>query len=149
MSWLSVNPFPTVLHQMLVEEGLPSIPTVRQVWEELAEVQRSGFSILWLALVGKIFRACLLYPMIIPNLSNTRYTKLVSHKKLGRFLPQDVDLVGGFLPMFWDMPRARLHSAGNVRAVAEFSPRTLHLWSGWGSTTCWTLPSQQLLQSVA
>ena len=38
----------------------------------------------------------------------------------GRFVPPDEDLRGGFLPVFWDVPRANLHAVVDVGAVVDW-----------------------------
>ena len=38
----------------------------------------------------------------------------------GRFVPADEDLRGGFLPVFWNVPRANLHAVVDVRAVVDW-----------------------------
>ena len=53
-----------------------------------------------------------------------RYPELVlpgpSAWQFGRFIPQQDSLCGGFLPVFWDVPRARLHAVGDIGAVVEW-----------------------------
>ena len=38
----------------------------------------------------------------------------------GRFVACDEDLQGGFLPVFWDVPRANLHAVVDIGAVVDW-----------------------------
>ena len=38
---------------------------------------------------------------------------------IGRFVPPDEDLLGGFLPVFWDVLRANLHAVVDIDAVVD------------------------------
>ena len=53
-----------------------------------------------------------------------RYAELVSPSPtgctFGRFVPPHEDLRGGFLPVFWDVPRANLHAVVDVGAVVDW-----------------------------
>ena len=62
--------------------------------------------------------------MTYQTVIGVRYPELVSPSPtgctFGRFIPPDEDLRGGFLPVFWDVPRANLHAVVDVRAVVDW-----------------------------
>ena len=53
-----------------------------------------------------------------------RYPELVTVNPtgctFGRFVPPDEDLPGGFLPVFWDVPRANVHAVVDIGAVVDW-----------------------------
>ena len=59
--------------------------------------------------------------MTYQTVIGVRYPELVSPSPTGcafsRFVPPHEDLRGGFLPVFWDVPRANLHAVVDVGAV--------------------------------
>ena len=50
-----------------------------------------------------------------------RYTELVTFNgtewKFGKYVTQERPLRGGFLPIFWDVPRANIHAVEDIGAV--------------------------------
>ena len=38
----------------------------------------------------------------------------------GRFVPPEENLLGGFVPVFWDVPRASLHSVVDIGSVVDW-----------------------------
>ena len=53
-----------------------------------------------------------------------RYPELVTFNgtqwKFGKFVAQDRPLRGGFLPIFWDVPRAKIHAVEDIGAVVDW-----------------------------
>ena len=62
--------------------------------------------------------------MTYQTVIGVRYPELVSPGPtgctFGRFVPPDENLRGGFLPVFWDVPRAHLHAVVDVGAVVDW-----------------------------
>ena len=62
--------------------------------------------------------------MTYETVIGVRYPELVSPGPtgctFGGFVPPDEDLRGGFLPVFWDVPRANLHAVVDVGAVVDW-----------------------------
>ena len=53
-----------------------------------------------------------------------RYPELVTHNgtqwKFGKYVQQESPLPGGFLPIFWDVPRANIHAVEDIGAVVDW-----------------------------
>ena len=53
-----------------------------------------------------------------------RYPELVTFDgrqwKFGKYVQQEKPLPGGFLPIFWDVPRANIHAVENIGAVVDW-----------------------------
>ena len=53
-----------------------------------------------------------------------RYPELVTYNdtqwKFGKCVQQESPLPGGFLPLFWDVPRANIHAVEDIRAVVDW-----------------------------
>ena len=53
-----------------------------------------------------------------------RYPELVTFNgtqwKFGKYVPQERPLRGGFLPIFWDVPRANIHAVEDIGAVVDW-----------------------------
>ena len=53
-----------------------------------------------------------------------RYPELVTFNgtqwKFGKYVQQESPLPGGFLPIFWDVPRANIHAVEDIRAVVDW-----------------------------
>ena len=53
-----------------------------------------------------------------------RYPELVTFNgtqwKFGKFVAQERPLRGGFLPIFWDVPRANIHAVEDIGAVVDW-----------------------------
>ena len=62
--------------------------------------------------------------MTYQTVIGVRYPELVTVNPtgctFGRFVPPDEDLLGGFLPVFWDVPRANLHAVVDIGAVVDW-----------------------------
>ena len=107
-----------------------------QIWADLVgqgevkvltQVQKAAVVILWMAMPGNEVANTLsttfpemTYHMVI----GVRYPHLVTTNPtgctFGRFVPPHKDLRGGFLPVFWDVPRANLHAVVDVGAVVDW-----------------------------
>ena len=52
-----------------------------------------------------------------------RYPEMVTFNgtqwKFGKYVPQERPLRGGFLPIFWDVPRANIHAVEDIGAVVD------------------------------
>ena len=110
------------------------------------EVQKAAVVILWLAMPGNevanvlsttfaeaagldgkqkwglvLSSSARVTQMTYQTVIGVRYPEPVSPGPtgctFGRFVPPDEDLRGGFLPVFWDVPRANLHAVVDVGAV--------------------------------
>ena len=61
--------------------------------------------------------------MTYQTVIGVRYPELVTVNPtgctFGRFVPPDEDLLGGFLPVFWDVLRANLHAVVDIDAVVD------------------------------
>ena len=53
-----------------------------------------------------------------------RYPELVTYNgtqwKFGKYVQQESPLPGGFLPIFWDVPRANIHAVEDIGAVVDW-----------------------------
>ena len=53
-----------------------------------------------------------------------RYPELVTFNgtqwKFGKYVTQERPLRGGFLPIFWDVPRANIHAVEDIGAVVDW-----------------------------
>ena len=53
-----------------------------------------------------------------------RYPELVTFNgnqwRFGKYVPQERPLRGGFLPIFWDVPRANIHAVEDIGAVVDW-----------------------------
>ena len=53
-----------------------------------------------------------------------RYPELVTYTgtqwKFGKYVQQESPLPGGFLPIFWDVPRANIHAVEDIGAVVDW-----------------------------
>ena len=53
-----------------------------------------------------------------------RYPELVTHNgtqwNFGKYVQQESPLPGGFLPIFWDVPRANIHAVEDIGAVVDW-----------------------------
>ena len=53
-----------------------------------------------------------------------RYPELVTYNgtqwKFGKYVQQESPLPGGFLPIFWDVPRANMHAVEDIGAVVDW-----------------------------
>ena len=53
-----------------------------------------------------------------------RYPELVTFNgtqwKFGKYVTQERPLPGGFLPIFWDVPRANIHAVEDIGAVVDW-----------------------------
>lgn len=62
--------------------------------------------------------------MTYQTVVGVRYPELVlpgpDTWNFGRFLLQRGTLCGGFLPVFWDVPRARMHAVGDIGSVVDW-----------------------------
>ena len=62
--------------------------------------------------------------MTYQTVIGVRYPELVTASPtgctFGRFVPSEEDLLGGFLPVFWDVPRANLHAVVDIGAVVDW-----------------------------
>lgn len=62
--------------------------------------------------------------MTYQTVVGVRYPELVevssNGNTFGRFVPPQKELLGGFLPVFWDVPRSRLHAVVDIGAVVEW-----------------------------
>ena len=62
--------------------------------------------------------------MTYQTVIGVRYPELVTHSaegwNFGRFVTNDKPFRGGFLPVFWDVPRADGHAVGDIGAVIEW-----------------------------
>ena len=68
---------------------------------------------------------------------------------LERFVPPQKELLGGFLPVFWDVPRSRLHAVVDIGAVVEwlqhvqtFSPDAKSCLAVLRNQTKWSITSR-------
>ena len=60
----------------------------------------------------------------IKTVVGVRYPELVTHNgtqwKFGKYVQQESPLPGGFLPIFWDVPRANIHAVEDIGAVVDW-----------------------------
>ena len=53
-----------------------------------------------------------------------RYSELVTFNgtswRFGKYVPQESPQRGGFLPIFWDVPRANIHAVEDIGAVVDW-----------------------------
>ena len=113
------------------------------------QVQKAALIILWMALQGEemshmcsttfaeatgysgkqkwgqvLSSSARLARMTYQTVIGVRYPELVTAGPtgctFGRFVPSDEDLLGGFLPVFWDVPRANLHAVVDIGAVVDW-----------------------------
>ena len=53
-----------------------------------------------------------------------RYPELVTYNgtqwQFGKYVQQESPLPGGFLPIFWDVPRANIHAVEDIGAVVDW-----------------------------
>ena len=60
----------------------------------------------------------------IKTVVGVRYPELVTYNgpqwKFGKYVQQESLLPGGFLPIFWDVPRANIHAVEDIGAVVDW-----------------------------
>ena len=137
------NPPPALVEQIwaeLVGQSEPEVDT---------QVQKAALVILWMALqsddiihicsktyaeaaglAGKqrwglvLSSSARVTRMTYQTVIGVRYPELVTASPtgctFGRFVPSEEDLLGGFLPVFWDVPRANLHAVVDIGAVVDW-----------------------------
>ena len=97
-------------------EGLPSM--LATSFAEAAGVsgrQKWGLVLLSSARVSQVT-----YQTVV----GVRYPELVTFNgtqwKFGKYVQQESPLPGGFLPIFWDVPRANIHAVEDIGAVVDW-----------------------------
>ena len=97
-------------------EGLPSM--LATSFAEAAGVsgrQKWGVVLSTIARVSQVT-----YQTVV----GVRYPELVTFNgtqwKFGKYVPQERPLRGGFLPIFWDVPRANIHAVEDIGAVVDW-----------------------------
>ena len=98
------------------KEGLPSMLSTS--FAEAAGV--SGRQKWGLVLSSSARVSRLTYQTVV----GVRYPELVTYNgtqwQFGKYVPQERPLQGGFLPVFWDVPRAKIHAVEDVGAVVDW-----------------------------
>eukprot|EP00434_Breviolum_minutum_P025229 symbB.v1.2.022286.t1/scaffold1972.1/size94142/9 len=63
-----------------------------------------------------------------------RYPELATYNgtqwKFGKYVQQESPLPGGFLPIFWDVPRANIHAVEDIGAVVDWLLERCDFWAG-------------------
>ena len=97
-------------------EGLPSM--LATSFAEAAGVSGRQKWGLVLSSSARVFQVT--YQTVV----GVRYPELVTFNgtqwKFGKYVPQERPLRGGFLPIFWDVPRANIHAVEDIGAVVDW-----------------------------
>ena len=131
------------MRQLLIDGFSAIDPAVGQFWHEhygesppclSTEIQRAAYAILWMGLRGEreglpsllatyFAEAAGVSQVTYQTEVGVRYPELVTYNgtlwQFRKYVQQESPLPGGFLPIFWDVPRANIHAVEDIGAVVD------------------------------